>query len=338
MSPSSLAPFRSRGRRPAALLAGALLAAPAFAHVALPPGGAVAGSTLNAAFRVGHACTGAQSTTALRVRIPAGFTVLEAQPREGWKLVRSAQEVRWEAERPAAALRDGDRTPFIIRGRVGDQPGTLWFPVLQSCDKGSADWAEIPASAGAQPAYPAVRLDVLPAGTAAVDVRDAWARVTVAGQTATGVFARLTAPSGSRLVGGTSPIATGVEVHEMKMDGNIMRMRTLDQGLELPAGESVELRPGGLHLMLTGLKQALPVGSTVPVVLQFVDAEGRRGSRSLQVPVRAAPAGTPAHDHAHGQGHSHGHGAAGGTAAPSGGAGHGAAGHGAGHGHRHAPK
>src|SRR6218665_3397258 len=73
-------------------------AAPAFAHVTLPPGGAAAGSDYEAAFRVGHACEGAPATTAITVRLPEGFTLAEAQPRAGWTLASSPREVRWTAE------------------------------------------------------------------------------------------------------------------------------------------------------------------------------------------------------------------------------------------------
>ena len=288
--------------------AAALLACvSAQAHVTLPAGGAAAGSTYTAAFRVGHVCKDAQSTTAVRVRLPAGFTLLEVPARPGWKVSQTATEVRWEAEKPEFALPRSERGTFVVQGRLTDKPGTLWFPVLQTCDKGQADWATIPAGEAEKPAFPAARLDVLPPGTAAVDVRDAWARTTVAGQAATGVFARIAAPSGARLVGGSSPVAGTVEIHEMKMDGNIMRMRQLEQGLELPRGEAVELRPGGYHIMLMGLKQPLAAGTQLPLVLRFVDAEGRAGTRELQVPVMTAPAGSAATGSGHEHHHHHHH-------------------------------
>lgn len=131
---------------------------------------------------------------------------------------------------------------------------------------------------------------------AAVDVAQPWARATVPGQSATGVFARLTAREATRLTGGSSPLAAVVEIHEMKMDGNVMRMRALESGLALPAGRAVDLKPGGYHVMLMGLKQALPQGSTVPLTLTFTDAQGRAGEVTLQVPVRSMQA----------SGHSHG--------------------------------
>jgi periplasmic copper chaperone A len=260
----------------------------AHAHVVLPPGGAAPGSIYPAAFRVGHACKDATATTAIKVRVPDGFVPLEALPRPGWTVSVAPTEVSWTAATPAAALPAGERTSFVVRGRLTDKPGTLWFKVLQVCDKGSADWAEVPRD-GARPAFPAARLDVLPLGVAPVDVRDAWARLSVPGQSATGVFAKLTAPAGSRLVGGSTPVAASVEIHEMTMDGDVMRMRALDAGLDLPPAETVELKPGGYHLMLAGLLQPLPAGSSVPLRLRFVDRDGRTGEIDVQVPVMVTP-------------------------------------------------
>ncbi len=140
---------------------------------------------------------------------------------------------------------------------------------------------------------------------APVAVEGAWARASVPGQTASGAFMRLTAPEASRLVRAESPVAGVVEVHEMKMDGNVMKMRALP-GLDLPAGQAVELKPGGYHVMLMDLKAPLAKGSSVPMTLVFQDAKGVQSQQQVQVPVAAsAPAGqagqgmnaAPAHGH-----------------------------------------
>lgn len=275
-----------------------MLVASAQAHVTLPPGGATAGSVYSASFRVGHACKGAASTTSIKVRLPKGFTPIEVEPRPGWSTSFSADEARWTATTPQAALPANERANFVVRGQLTDQPGTLWFKVLQVCDNRSADWAAIPAREGDKPALPAARLDVLPPGEALIDVQDAWARIAVPGQSATGVFAKLTASAGARLVGGSTPVAATVEVHEMKLEGDVMRMRALDSGLELPAGETIELGAGGYHLMLSGLKRALPAGASVPLTLRFVDGQGRHSALELQVPVLPRPVGAR-HEHQH---------------------------------------
>lgn len=141
--------------------------------------------------------------------------------------------------------------------------------------------------------------------TSPLEVQGPWVRATVKGQQATGMFATLTAPQGGTLVGARSPVAGTVEVHEMKMDGDVMRMRAVPR-LPLPAGTAVALKPGSYHVMLMGLKQALPSGSTVPVTLVVEDAQRKQRTVDLQVPVRlqaAAAPGDGAGDHGHGHGH-----------------------------------
>lgn len=123
-----------------------------------------------------------------------------------------------------------------------------------------------------------------------VDVKDAWVRSTVPGQKGSGAFMKLTAKNGARLVGASSPVAGIAEVHEMKMEGDVMTMRALPV-LDLPAGKTVELKPGGYHLMLMDLKQPLPKDSTVPLTLRFKDAKGAESKLELKLPVSAsAPA------------------------------------------------
>ena len=139
------------------------------------------------------------------------------------------------------------------------------------------------------------------AQSAAVQVEGAWARASVQGQKGTGAFMRLTAKDGARLVRAESPAAGVAEVHEMKMDGDVMKMRALP-ALDLPAGKTVELKPGSYHIMLLDLKAPLAKGSAVPLTLVFQDAQGTESRLDLSLPVAAAaPGGAPA------QGHSHGH-------------------------------
>ncbi len=128
----------------------------------------------------------------------------------------------------------------------------------------------------------------VPAFAQSVDVKDAWVRVSVPGQKATGAFMKITAREGSRLVAASSPVAGVTEVHEMKMDGNVMTMRAVQGGLELPAGKTVELKPGGLHVMLMDLKAALPKDSTIPLTLVFRDGKGAESKVELKVPVASA--------------------------------------------------
>ena len=125
---------------------------------------------------------------------------------------------------------------------------------------------------------------------APVKVSNAWVRTTVPGQQSTGAFMALTAPTAMKLVSVSTPAAGIVEVHEMKMDGDIMRMREVLQ-LELPAGKTVALKPGGLHVMLMDLKQPFAKDAKVPFTLHFKDAKGADSQLSVTLPVAAvAPA------------------------------------------------
>jgi periplasmic copper chaperone A len=127
-------------------------------------------------------------------------------------------------------------------------------------------------------------------GTAAraeTTVTEAWVRGTVAQQRATGFFARITSPTGGRLLSVSSPAAGIAEIHEMRMAGDVMRMRELPDGLPLPAGQTVELKPGGYHVMLMDLKRSLKAGDTVAVSLVFEAPDRSREIRVMAVPVRA---------------------------------------------------
>lgn len=121
---------------------------------------------------------------------------------------------------------------------------------------------------------------------AQVSVKDPWVRGTVAKQTATGAFMSLTADEDARLVSATSPVAEAVELHEMSMDGGVMRMRTIP-ALALPAGKRVELTPGSHHVMLIGLKRPLSQGDVVPLRLTIEKASGQRATIEISAPVRA---------------------------------------------------
>ena len=104
------------------------------------------------------------------------------------------------------------------------------------------------------------------AAVAQTTVKDGWVRSTVEPQKATGAFMQITSAQGGKLIAVQSPAAGVAEVHEMAMDGNVMKMRAVP-ALDLPAGKAVELKPGGYHVMLMDLKQAVKAGETVPLTL-----------------------------------------------------------------------
>lgn len=129
-----------------------------------------------------------------------------------------------------------------------------------------------------------------------IQIDHPWARVTAAGQSAGGGFMTLT-NRGRRadvLIGGSTPVAREVQVHEMAVTDGVMRMRQLTGGLTIPAGGSVQLRPGSYHVMFMGLNRALVAGERVPVTLRFQ----RAGSVRVEFAVEAMGA-TPGGDHAH---------------------------------------
>ncbi len=121
---------------------------------------------------------------------------------------------------------------------------------------------------------------------AQVTVKDAWVRATVPAQMATGAFMQLQATQAMRLVEARSPVAGVVEIHEMTMVDNVMRMRAVP-GLELPAGKAVELKPGGYHVMLMDLKGQVKEGQSVPLTLVVEGRDKKRQTVEVKAQVRA---------------------------------------------------
>jgi copper(I)-binding protein len=136
-----------------------------------------------------------------------------------------------------------------------------------------------------------------------VKVEDAWVRGTVASQKATGAFMRLTPSVNARLVAAQSPVAGVVEIHEMAMEKDVMKMRQIP-GLDLAAGRTLDLKPGGYHVMLMDLKQPLKGGESVPITLVFEDDAKKRFTQDIKAPVTAlgggnGPAGMKHGEHKH---------------------------------------
>jgi hypothetical protein len=104
-----------------------------------------------------------------------------------------------------------------------------------------------------------------------IAIVDPWARATPAGATVGAGYMQIVnnGPSPVKLVGGQTPVAERVEIHMMSMEGGVMAMRSLPGGLDIPAGGTVSLAPGGLHVMMIGLRQPLAEGESVPLTLIF---------------------------------------------------------------------
>ena len=120
---------------------------------------------------------------------------------------------------------------------------------------------------------------------AQVTVKDAWVRATVAQQKASGAFMTLAAAQDLRLVAVNSPRIPLIEIHEMSMQGDVMKMRQIPF-LALPAGKPVELGPKGYHLMLLNLTQPIQVGENIPLSLVVEDKAGKRQTVEVKAEAR----------------------------------------------------
>jgi copper(I)-binding protein len=129
------------------------------------------------------------------------------------------------------------------------------------------------------------------ASIAQVTVSEPWVRATVPQQKATGAFMKLQSAQDAKLISAKSAVAGVVEVHEMAMDAGVMKMRAVD-GLVLPMGKAVDLKPGGYHVMLMDLKSQLKEGDAVPLTLTFETKDGKRQTMEVKATARnmSAPA------------------------------------------------
>jgi len=135
------------------------------------------------------------------------------------------------------------------------------------------------------------------AATSSIALTDPWSRETAEGQNAGGAFMTIanTGTAADRLTGGSTPVAGRVEIHTMTMENDVMRMRQLEDGLEIPAGGEVTLKPGSFHVMLMDLKQPLKAGEKVPLTLTFA------GAGTFETELVVKPAGEMAPGMGHGK-------------------------------------
>ena len=156
-----------------------MLAAPTFAHIVLEVKTAPAGSAYKAVFQVGHGCQGS-ATTGISVQIPTGFQGAKPYPKAGWTLATKLGKlakpydshgkqvtedvtvVSWTAASKEAALQDAHFDEFMLRGKLPEAAGPLWFKILQTCESGSNDWSELPSTGASLKTMksPAVLLEV----------------------------------------------------------------------------------------------------------------------------------------------------------------------------------
>lgn len=289
-----------------------LAALPALAHATLETTEAPAGAPYKAVIRIGHGCDG-QPTDTLRVTLPEGFYNAKPMPKADWALetvkgpyatpydnhgttmTEGTRQVIWSG----GDLQDDWYDEFVIRGTIGKDvaPGTaLYFATQQECGTDKADWTDVSGNADVPNPAPSVTVTEAkasghgghapaPVVLGALQISGAYARATPPGAPVGGAFMTI-ANSGAedRLTAVRAPALTDdAQIHEMAMQGEVMQMRALPDGLAVPAGGSVELKPGGYHIMFMQLKKPLVAGETVPVTLEFEHAG------AVEVPLTVQP-------------------------------------------------
>lgn len=121
---------------------------------------------------------------------------------------------------------------------------------------------------------------------AQVSVKNAWVRATVGPQKTTGAFLQIETKNEVNLVKVESKAAGMVEIHEMQMDGGVMKMREVEK-VNCPAGKVTELSPGGFHIMLMNLKKQAKEGDQIPLILSFEDRQGKKQVVSVNAIVKS---------------------------------------------------
>jgi copper(I)-binding protein len=284
-----------------------IVAAPASAHIVLSQPSFEAGQNYAAFFKVEHGCDSSPTTT-LRVQVPEGVTVLETPPKPGWTLnAERAKDrvtsVTWRGRLDAKAA-----DQFGLFVKLPAKAGTLYFPTVQQCEKGETRWTDIPAAGQAwrDVPHPAPMLQLTAAVTppsymaGSIMIEQVWSPATPNGAATGAAYMTImnhgTAPD--TLVGGSSPVAGKLEIHQMSSANGVMSMRPATSGVVIPAGGMVTLGPqANYHVMLTGLKAPLTQGAHVPATLDFAKA-GPVQVELAVAPIGArAPAAMPGMDH-----------------------------------------
>jgi copper(I)-binding protein/uncharacterized protein YcnI len=310
-----------------------LASSAALAHAVLERREAEPNTAYRATVQIMHGCDGSP-TTSVKVSLPEGAVAARPLPKAGWTVTTSrgpfirsyeaghgtvsegVKEVTWSGGR----LADDHFDEFVVSLRLTDafRPGdTVHFPVEQVCENGRRHWTQMPGGTPVADGGPAPGLRIVqaagaaaaPAGAAAptsgtfkagaIAVEQPWLRATPGGAKVAGGYLRVTnsGREADRLVGAAIPVAGRGEVHETVSEGGVAKMRPLERGLEIAPGASLELKPGGLHLMFLDLKAPVKEGAPVRGTLTFEKAG------TVEVLFGVAPAGAPGP--ASGGGHAH---------------------------------
>lgn len=293
----------------------------AFAHATLDVKSASQGP-IRVAVRVPHGCEGS-ATTAVKVSIPEGVIGVKPAPKAGWavstskgayaraydhfhgKMSEGVKEIVWRG----GPLADEHFDEFLFIGFVSDAfaaGDAVAFPVTQECEKGQIAWSDV-AQAGQSARdlkFPAPVLKIVAkqgadksSAKAGLSVEKAWARATPGGAKVGAGYLRIVngTTAADTLISVSAPVAGKTEIHEMTHDNGVMKMRELGDGLNVAAGSTVEMKPGGLHIMFIDLKEPLVSGQTFDLELTFKEA----GKMTVPVTVGEIAGTQPADPHAH---------------------------------------
>jgi uncharacterized protein YcnI len=290
------------------------LSIPAHAHASLETDETAPGS-FKAVLRIPHGCDG-KATDTIRIEIPEGYIDVKPMPKHGWTLgvetgdyaktyevhggqVKSGvKSVTWSG----GNLPDNFFDEFVLLGMVWDvsDGDTLYFKTVQKCGAEEIAWTEIPADGQhvhelAHPApvitvaspeeHPEIgEISVVLAGD--LEISGYWAKAMLPGQPAGGGYLTIAnkGASADRLVSVSSPAAGMTEIHMMEIVNDVMNMRPVEGGVEIAPGATVELKPGGMHVMFMQVKEPFREGTTVPLTLEFEKA----GKVELALPVQKA--------------------------------------------------
>jgi len=310
----------------------ALSVGAACAHPTLERQEAAVGAPYKGVMRVPHGCDGS-ATVKVRVQIPEGVIGVKPMPKPGWTiettrgayaeshpyyhgtiLKEGVREIVWNGR-----LADDNYDEFVF---VGFMAKTLkggvriHFPTVQECEQGQQAWADIPAAGQSSHdlKFPAPGVQLVQAqaqaqshqhgATAAAPqtykagslvIEAPWSRATPGGARVGAGYLKITntGKEADRLIDGTIEVAKKFEIHEMAMVDNVMKMRMLPKGVEIKPGETVELKPGGYHLMFMELTRPLKADDVVKGVLRFERAG------EVAVEYRVAPIGAKPGGHSH---------------------------------------
>ena len=275
------------------------------AQVALTQSTFEAGVNFAAFFKVERGC-GAAATTALRVQIPDGVSVLELPDKPGWSVGSERSAGRVTAVTWQGRLEATEPDQFGLLVKLPAKPGPLHFATVQRCAGQEIRWTDTASGRAAHPAPMVMLVAAAPDAHAQhaspIVVERPWARATPPGAP-TGAAYLTIVNHGSEpdvLVAASSPAAARVEFHMTTMTDGVMKMRPATNGVALPGGVTVELKPdGGYHLMLAGLKAPLRSGTMLPVTLRFAKAGSIDVVFAVEPIGARGPSAGAAADHAH---------------------------------------